>query len=128
MYECSRSTQKLQRHHLTSRYLKPNRLPNLLRYIKSIYGANVAFNGFELQIVIENHTLVNVSEYIYLGHTIRLGKENHAAEIAAFGRLKHLLKNFKFPLNLEKKLFESCVLHVSTYNLETIILTQKSTY
>lgn len=88
----------------------------------------------QIQIQIENQTIENVTEYIYLGHKIQRGKENQAAEIprrvglswAAFGKLGFILRSRDTPINLKRKVFESCVLPVLTYGLETIPLTCKA--
>lgn len=52
-----------------------------------------------IPVIIENHTLEVVDEYVYLGHIIKLGKNNQTAEITrriglswtAFGRLSYIL-------------------------------------
>jgi hypothetical protein len=82
-------------------------------------------------LTINNKAIETVDEYVYLGHKIKLGKENQIAEIprriglgwAAFGKLDHILKNKNVPLNLKRKVFETCVLPVITYGLETMTLT-----
>lgn len=87
-----------------------------------------------LRISIENHILEVVEHYIYLGHSIKLGKENQTTEItrrigltwAAFGKLGFILKNLAMPINLKRKVYESCILPVTTYGLETTAITQKS--
>lgn len=84
-------------------------------------------------IVIEGNIINNVDQYIYLGHTIALGKPNQTAEInrrvrlswAAFGKLSYVLKS-KIPINLKRKVFDTCILPVMTYGAETLTLTVKS--
>lgn len=78
--------------------------------------------------------LDNISEYIYLGHKIQLGKENQTAEISrrvsyswtAFGKLAFIFRSRDIPINLKRKAYESCILPVLTYGLETMTLTRKS--
>ncbi|XP_050306271.1 uncharacterized protein LOC126743285 [Anthonomus grandis grandis] len=74
-------------------------------------------------ITIEGHALENVEEYIYLGHAVRLGKQNQTAEIsrrtrlswAAFGRLGYILKSQSIPINLKRKVYEAGILPVTVY-------------
>lgn len=88
----------------------------------------------ETKVTIDNHDFETVDEYTYLGHRIKLGKDNQTAEIAhrvnlgwaAFGNLKHILRNRSIPNSLKKKVYEQCVLPVITYGMETVTLTQKS--
>jgi Reverse transcriptase (RNA-dependent DNA polymerase) len=83
---------------------------------------------------IDNQQIENVSHYIYLGHNITLGKENQWAEVtrrialtwAAFGKLTHILKNPDIPINLKRKVYNSCILPVTTYGMETMTLTVKT--
>lgn len=42
---------------------------------------------------------------------------------AAFGKFGFILKNPKMPINLKRKVYESCVL--PTYGLETVAFTQR---
>lgn len=89
-----------------------------------------------IQVTLDNYTFQVVEEYIYLGHSIRLGKDNQTAEITrrvnltwvAFGKLGYILKDPKIPINLKRKVFDSCVLPVTLYGLETATLTQKSAH
>lgn len=87
-----------------------------------------------IPVIIENHTLEVVDEYVYLGHIIKLGKNNQTAEItrriglswAAFGRLSYILREPKIPINLKRKVYDMCILPVATYELETVTLTANS--
>jgi len=80
-----------------------------------------------IQVVIDNHTLERVDEYIYLGHNIKKGKDNQSAEItrrvgltwAAVGRLSYILREPKIPINLKRMVYNTCILPVTTYGLET---------
>lgn len=88
----------------------------------------------EEHILIDGIELENVEEYIYLGHTIKIGKENQSAEIrrrirltwAAFGKMKHILRNGTIPINLKRKVFDTCIMPVATYGLETMAMTKKT--
>lgn len=83
---------------------------------------------------LEGQKIEKVNEFIYLGHTITLGKENQTAEIirrirltwAAVGRLGTKLRNPTLPVNLKRKVFNTCILPVLTYGMETMTLTDKS--
>ncbi|XP_050310861.1 uncharacterized protein LOC126746595 [Anthonomus grandis grandis] len=87
-----------------------------------------------IQVHIEDRIIDNVEEYVYLGHCIKLGKENQTAEInrrvrltwAATGKLSHVLRNETIPINLKRKVFNACLLPVMTYGMETMTLTVKS--
>jgi hypothetical protein len=88
----------------------------------------------EERVTIDNNDLEVVKEYTYLGHKIKIGKENQTAEIsrrtslswAAFGKLGHIMKNTDIPISLKRKVYDTCVLPVTTYGLETMTLTKKS--
>lgn len=90
----------------------------------------------DIRVVINNHTIERVEEYIHLGHTIKIEKDNQSAEItrrigltwAAMGRLNHILRDPKIPINLKKKVHNTCVLPVTTYGLETVTLTRSSAH
>ena len=70
---------------------------------------------------------------IYLGHEIRLGRDNQTCEIyrriglawAAFGRLRGVFKG-DISISLKSKVFDQCVLSVLTYGAETLTLTKRS--
>ncbi|CAH2083561.1 unnamed protein product [Euphydryas editha] len=72
-----------------------------------------------------------VQDYIYLGHTIQLGRNNFEKEAerriqlgwAAFGGLRRVFTS-KIPQSLKTKVFEQCVLPVLTYGAETWTLTK----
>lgn len=88
----------------------------------------------ECNITIDNVTIENVDHYIYLGHKIKLGKENQNVEIkrriqlawVAFGNMNYIFKDKEVPINLKKKAYDSCILPVLTYGLETMAITQKA--
>ncbi|CAH2264014.1 jg16397 [Pararge aegeria aegeria] len=81
-------------------------------------------------IIVGSSALEIVDEYIYLGHTIQLGRSNFEKEVnrriqlgwAAFGKLRDIFSS-KIPQCLKTKVFEQCVLPVMTYGSETWSLT-----
>jgi hypothetical protein len=78
--------------------------------------------------------LETVDEYVYLGHKIKLGRENQTADLfrrtglawAAFSNMKHILKNKKVPVCMKRKVFDACILPVFTDRAETTTLTKAS--
>ncbi|XP_071568106.1 uncharacterized protein [Temnothorax nylanderi] len=64
-----------------------------------------------------DQTLEIVDRYVYLGHGIKLGKDNQTTEItrrmgltwAAFGRLSFIIKDPTVPIDLKRKIYETCV-------------------
>ncbi|CAH2266632.1 jg19819 [Pararge aegeria aegeria] len=73
-------------------------------------------------VIVENTALEIVDEYVYLGHTIQLGRSHFEKEVnrriqlgwAAFGKLRAIFSS-KIPQCLKTKVFEQCVLPVMTY-------------
>lgn len=90
-------------------------------------------NENEEQVIVNGQRIENVKEYIYLGHAIKLGKENQTTEIsrriklgwAAFGKLNFIFKS-KIPNSLKRDVYNKCVLPVMTYGLETMTMTARS--
>lgn len=86
------------------------------------------------QIYIDGTKLENVEEYIYLGHVIKIGKENQTAEIkrriklawAGFGKMNYIFRNSSIPINLKRKVFDTCILPIATYGLETMAMTGRT--
>ncbi|CAG9834558.1 unnamed protein product, partial [Diabrotica balteata] len=82
---------------------------------------------------IDNNTIQQTDTYKYLGHEIKISRDNQTHEIqrrigltwAAFGKLSHILKS-SIPMYLKRKVYNQCVLPVKTYGAETLTLTQKS--
>ncbi|XP_045459984.1 uncharacterized protein LOC123689085 [Harmonia axyridis] len=74
-----------------------------------------------------------VHSYIYLGHEVRIGRDNQTAELlrrttlgwAAYGKLRDVFKS-DIPTKLKRKAFNMCVLPVLTYGAETLTLTKAS--
>lgn len=74
-----------------------------------------------------------VHKYKYLGHEIRIGKDNQTCEIrrrislgwAAFGKMRDTFKG-DLPICLKKKVYEQCIMPVIMYGAETLTLTKKS--
>lgn len=87
-----------------------------------------------IKITIDGYILEIVQEYVYLGHKIKLGNDNQTAEIsrriqmswAAFGNLAHVLRNQRIPINLKHKVYDSCILPITTYGMETMTITRSS--
>lgn len=85
-------------------------------------------------ITVDNTIIEKVEQYVYLGHIIKNGKENQLAEIkrrikltwAAFGKLSFILKDKNIPMHLKRKTYDSCILPVATYGLETMAITRKT--
>lgn len=85
-----------------------------------------------IQVTIDNQTLQVVDEYVYLGHNIRLEKNNQTAEInkriektwAAFRKLAYILQEPKVPINLKRK--DSCVVTIASYEMDTVTFSKKS--
>ena len=102
--------------------------------LKMNYNKTKIMSQEQTNIKIQNHIIENVEHYVYLGHDIRLGKLNQDAEIkrrtqlswAAFGKLAYVLKNKTIPINLKRKVYDTCILPVCTYGLETMSLTKKT--
>ncbi|CAH2227326.1 jg17697 [Pararge aegeria aegeria] len=74
-------------------------------------------------IIVGSSALEIVEEYIYLGHTIQLGRSDFEKEVnrriqlgssAAFGKLREIFSS-KIPQCLKTKVSEQCVLPVMTY-------------
>jgi hypothetical protein len=71
---------------------------------------------------VDGQVIFRVDSYVYLGHAVKLGKENQEVEIdsrrslawAAFGRLSFVLKSPNYPNYLKKRLFDACVDSPST--------------
>lgn len=71
------------------------------------------------------------ASYKYLGHEIRLGRNNQICELphriestwATFGKLNYGFKS-DIPTCLERKIFDGCVLSVITYGAETLTLSK----
>lgn len=74
-----------------------------------------------------------VNSYVYLGHEIRITRDNQTCELkrritlswAAYGRLSHVFRA-KIPISLKRKVFDQCILPVLTYGAETLTLTTAS--
>lgn len=82
-----------------------------------------------IDITLDNQNIENLTQYDYIDHTAKLGKQNQIAEIAksilltgVFGKLAYILKN-DVPVN---PVIISCVLPVATYGIETMLHTDHS--
>lgn len=84
-------------------------------------------------ITIGSKSIEQATAYKYLGHEIRIGRDNQTCELlrrvglgwASFGRLKYVFKS-DIPISLKRKVYNQCVLPVMTYGAETLTLTKKS--
>ncbi|CAH2269433.1 jg11741 [Pararge aegeria aegeria] len=82
------------------------------------------------KVIVESTALEIVVEYVYLGHTVQLGKSNFEKEVnrrillgwAAFGKLRDIFSS-KIPQCLKTRACEQCELLVTTYGSETWSLT-----
>lgn len=85
------------------------------------------------RVAIGNQLIENVSNYIYLVHTILLDKENQIIGInrrkchrMAFWKLKNTRKNKNISMKLRTHLYDQRVLPVLTYGTQTWINTRKA--
>lgn len=82
-------------------------------------------------IIINEKVIERVDKYVYLGHEMKVGKENQEAEVkrrvtagwSAFGKLNQVWKT-KIPSELKAKVFNQCVIPAMTYGTETWVLTK----
>ena len=76
----------------------------------------------------ENNEVLQVTSFNYLGHEIRIGRDNQTCEMgrrielgwAAFGKLR------RPQMCLKRKVLDQCVLPVLTYGAETLTLTRET--
>lgn len=69
-----------------------------------------------------------MNEYSYLGRKFQLGKKNQIVDFtgrigldwAAYSNLIHILNNTKIPINLQKRIYDTCVLPVLTDDIEKL--------
>ncbi|KAH1028359.1 hypothetical protein HUJ05_001719 [Dendroctonus ponderosae] len=84
-------------------------------------------------LTVNNLNIEQVYSYKYLGHEIRLGRDNQTCEIggrtgliwAAFGKLSYILRS-DIPMCLKRRVFDQCILPVVTYGAETLTLTKNT--
>lgn len=100
---------------------------------------NKAKTQFMTNLVPSEHLFIDgkhieqVNSYKYLGHEIRIGRDNQTCEInrrigltwAAFGKLGYVLRS-EIPICLKRKIYDHCILPVLTYGAETLTLTKAS--
>lgn len=92
------------------------------------------YPGPEIQINVEGTQIERVTEYIYLGQRIELGRSSEKQEIkrriragwAAFGKLSFILKNNKIAQHLKTKVFDQCILPSMTYGAENWATTKEN--
>ena len=81
--------------------------------------------------LVRGKEISQVTSYKYLGHEIRIGRDNQTCEIKRrigltwAAKLKHIFKS-DIPLCLKRRVFDQCILPVMTYGSETSTLTKKS--
>lgn len=81
---------------------------------------------------IGNMCVKTVNKYVYLGHDIRIDRDNQTCEMsrtitldwAAYGKMRELFKE-NIPISLKKKAFNKCIIPVLTYGAKTL-LTRKT--
>lgn len=84
-------------------------------------------------LLVQGKEILQVTSYKYLGHELRIGRDNQTCEIerrigltwAAYGKLRHVFKS-EIPICLKRKVFDQCILPVLSYGSETSTLTRKS--
>lgn len=97
---------------------------------KTKFMTNLVPSG---NILVDDKVIEMVDKYTYLGHEIRISRDNQTCELsrrtnlawAAFGKLRDVLKG-DLPICLKRKVFNQCVLPVMTYGAETLTLTTVS--
>ena len=85
------------------------------------------------QVEAEGKQIQLVDKYIYLGHEVKLSRDNQTTELsrrislgwAAYGKLRDIFKT-DISITLKRKAFNQCVLPVLTYGAETLTLTKAS--
>lgn len=124
-----------------------DRLDKAMRMLESLQTAsrrvglkiNTSKTQFMTNLVVSNSITLEYSEieqvscYKYLGHEIRINRDNQTAELqrriglawAAFGNLRKIFKS-DIPTCLKRKVFDQCILPVLTYGAETLTLTRKT--
>lgn len=84
-------------------------------------------------IVVDDCEVKLVDKYTYLGHEIRISRDNQTCEMkrrivlswAAYGKLRNIFRS-DIPVCLKRKVFNQCILPVMTYGAETLTLTVAS--
>jgi len=80
---------------------------------------------------LDSEGIGEVDEYKYLGHQIRINRDNQTRELqrriglgwAAYGGLRDVFSS-SIPMSLKRKVYDQCVLPVMTYGAETLTLTK----
>lgn len=75
-----------------------------------------------------------VHKFINLGQIFKVNNENQTAEInlrirlgwMAFGRLSYVLKNRRIPLQLRRRVYNTCIISVLRYGPQTLIYSRKN--
>lgn len=82
-------------------------------------------------IQIHNNRIELVHKYVYLGHEIKISRDNQTCELArritlgwaAYGKMRDIFRA-NIPIHLKRKAFNQCILPVLTYGAETLTLTK----
>lgn len=126
---------------ITDRIDEAREMVRILENASKTVGLNINTNKTEFMtnlvlsegIPMNGGFLRQASSYKYLGHEIRIGRDNQTCELkrrigltwGAFGKLKHIFKS-NIPICLKRKVFDQCILPVLTYGAETLTLTKQS--
>lgn len=97
---------------------------------KTKYMTNLVPSG---NITIGDEEVELADKYIYLGHEIRISRDNQTCELrrritlswAAYGKMREVFKS-NIPMCLKRKAYNQCILPVMTYGAETLTLTDTS--
>ncbi|KAH1014329.1 hypothetical protein HUJ04_003180 [Dendroctonus ponderosae] len=89
-------------------------------------GRTKVMRPYNTQVVLDKINVETVVEYVDPGHKIKLRSKNQTMENgrrvrltwAKYGNLSHILRRPKTPVNLKRKIFESCIIPVMTYDLD----------
>lgn len=73
-----------------------------------------------LNITLDEEEIEHVTSYTYLGHNIKIGKENQGVETnrrvtlrwVAFYKVSYVLKSRTFHIGLKSKILDTCILPV----------------
>lgn len=101
-----------------------------INYSKTKTMTNLVFSE---PLKLQNTEIEAVEKYIYLGHKVRISRDNQTCELsrrislgwAVYGKLRDIFRA-DIPISLKRKTFNQCVLPVLTYDAETLTLTKIS--
>lgn len=101
-----------------------------INFAKTQFMTNLVLSQ---NISVDNAYIEQVVRYKYLGHELKITRDNQTSELhrrigltwAAFGKLRDVFKS-EMPICLKRKVYNQCVLPVLTYGAETLTLTKKT--